>query len=75
MRGTERPRGLADHVGGSRERFVRGAVPREAQEVLLDQVVFPLPSPAFAAFQALLANPPAPTAGLRRLLLTKAPWE
>ena len=62
-------------VGGSREEFALDAGRRGAVEAALDQVFFPLPGPAFDAFQALLDRPSAPTEGLRRLLLTKAPWE
>lgn len=52
-----------------------GAGRHEADELALDQVFFPLQTPAFAAFQALLADPPAPSMSLRRLLRTRAPWE
>jgi uncharacterized protein (DUF1778 family) len=48
---------------------------REAEDVLLDQVYFLLDAQAFARFQAMLDRPPEPTDRLRRLLLTKAPWE
>ena len=65
----------AEHLGRSREGFVLDAACREAEDVLLDQVFFPLKTPAFDAFRALLDNPPAPTDQLRQLLQTKAPWE
>jgi uncharacterized protein (DUF1778 family) len=79
IRAEERERDLidraAEQVGRSREGFVLEAACRQAEDVLLDQVFFPLSSPAFAAFQALLDNPPEPTDGLRQLMRTKAPWE
>jgi uncharacterized protein (DUF1778 family) len=79
IQAEERQRDLidqaAEQLGNTREGFVLEAACRQAEDVLLDQVFFPLDGPAFAAFQALLDNPPEPTDGLRRLLLTKAPWE
>jgi uncharacterized protein (DUF1778 family) len=75
----ERQRDLIDQAavqsGRSREGFMLDAACREAEDVLLDQVFFPLDTQAFAQFQAILDNPPAPTDALRRLLSTKAPWE
>ena len=62
-------------AGDSREEFALDAGRRGAVEAALDQVFFTLPGAAFDAFQTLLDRPPAPTEGLRRLLLTKAPWE
>ncbi|WP_020472312.1 type II toxin-antitoxin system TacA family antitoxin [Zavarzinella formosa] len=75
----ERQRALidlaADRRGRSREGFILEAACREAEDILLDQVFFPLDHQAFARFHSMLDNPPLPTDGLRRLLLTKAPWE
>ncbi|BDI07743.1 DUF1778 domain-containing protein [Sphaerotilus microaerophilus] len=39
-----------------------------------DQADFTLDAVAFDAFQALLDQPPAPTAGLRRTLRARPPW-
>jgi uncharacterized protein (DUF1778 family) len=79
IRAEERQRDLidqaAEHVGRSREGFVLDAACNEAADVLLDQVFFPLATPAFTAFRALLDNPPAPAERLRRLMQSKAPWE
>ena len=77
--GRERPRERIGHtappVGRSGDEFVLNAARDEPLDLALDQVFFPLSGPAFAEFQALLDNPPAPNGRLRRLLLTKAPWE
>jgi uncharacterized protein (DUF1778 family) len=48
---------------------------RQAEDVLLDQTYFALDAKSFAAFQALLDKPPAPTDRLRRTLNARAPWE
>jgi uncharacterized protein (DUF1778 family) len=65
----------AERLGRSRSDFMLEAACREAEDVLLDQIYFGLNSEAFGKFQDLLDHPPAPTNRLRRLLLTKAPWE
>jgi uncharacterized protein (DUF1778 family) len=43
--------------------------------VLLDQVFFSLDADKFEQFVALVDAPPAPNAGLERLLAVKAPWD
>jgi uncharacterized protein (DUF1778 family) len=48
---------------------------RQAESLLLDQTHFALDAQSFAAFQALLDKPPAPTDRLRRTLSASAPWE
>ena len=58
----------AEHLGRTRSDFMLEAACREAEDVLLD-------AQSFDRFQALLDKPPEPTERLRRLLLTKAPWE
>jgi uncharacterized protein (DUF1778 family) len=47
---------------------------RQAEDVLLDQIYLALDAKAFAAFQDMLDNPPAPTDRLRRTLKAQAPW-
>jgi uncharacterized protein (DUF1778 family) len=64
----------ADRLGRSRSDFVLDAACRQAEEVLLDQTYFALDAKSFAAFQALLDKPPAPTDRLRRTLDAHAPW-
>jgi uncharacterized protein (DUF1778 family) len=46
-----------------------------ARSVLLDQVFFSLDADKFEQFVALVDAPPAPNAGLERLLAVKAPWD
>ncbi|MEA1676217.1 DUF1778 domain-containing protein [Nitrospirillum sp. BR 11163] len=65
----------AGRLGRSRSDFMLEAACRQAEEVLLDQTYFTLAPDSFAAFQALLDNPPAPTDRLRRTLQAKAPWD
>ncbi len=65
----------ADRLGRSRSDFMLEAACRRAEEVLLEQVYFALDSKRFAAFQALLDKPPAPTDRLRRTLKARAPWD
>lgn len=65
----------AEAAGKSRSEFMIEAACREATNVLLDQTYFALDEEAFAWFQAMLDSPPPPTDQLRKLLLTKAPWE
>ena len=65
----------AERLGRSRSDFMLKAACREAEDVLLNQIYFPLDTDAFARFQAMLDKPPEPTMRLRRLLLTKVPWE
>ena len=65
----------ADRLGRSRSDFMLEAACRQAENVLLDQTYFALDTKSFAAFQAMLDQPPAPTDRLRRTLKASAPWE
>lgn len=65
----------ADRLGRSRSDFMLEAACRQAEDVLLDQTYFTLDAESFAAFQAMLDQPPAPTDRLRRTLKTRAPWD
>jgi uncharacterized protein (DUF1778 family) len=64
----------ADRLGRSRSDFMLEAACRQAEDVLLDQTYLALDAKAFAAFQDMLDNPPAPTDRLRRTLKAQAPW-
>ncbi len=79
IRATRGQRDLIDRaarvVNKSRSEFILETMSREAENVLLDQVYFRLDDDAYARFSAMLDAPPAPTAELRDLLNTKAPWE
>lgn len=65
----------AKRLGRTRSDFMLEASCQKAEDVLLDQVFFPLDAKAFQKFQDMLDAPPKPTDRLRRLLATKAPWE
>jgi uncharacterized protein (DUF1778 family) len=65
----------ADRLGRSRSDFMLEAACRHAEDVLLDQTYFALDANNFAAFQAMLDKPPAPTDRLRRTLRAQAPWD
>lgn len=65
----------ADRLGRSRSDFMLEAACRQAEDVLLDQTYFALDAKGFAAFQALLDTPPAPTDRLRRTMKASVPWE
>ena len=65
----------AGRLGRSRSDFMLEAACRQAEDVLLDQTYFALDGQGFAAFQALLDRPPAPTDRLRRTLQASAPWD
>lgn len=65
----------ADRLGRSRSDFMLEAACKQAEDVLLDQTYFALDPTSFAAFQAMLDNPPAPTDRLRRTLKARAPWD
>lgn len=79
IRAKARQRDLIDQAaerqGRSRSDFMLDAACREAENVLLNQTFFAVDAGAFAKFEALLDQPLPPTDKLRRLLLTKAPWE
>jgi uncharacterized protein (DUF1778 family) len=65
----------ADRLGRSRSDFMLEAACRQAEDVLLDQTYFALDAKGFAAFQALLDAPLAPTDRLRRTMKAPVPWE
>ena len=65
----------ADRLGRSRSDFMLEASCRQAEHVLLDQTYFALDATSFAAFQAMLDKPPAPTDRLQRTLQSRAPWD
>ncbi len=65
----------ADRLGRSRSDFMLEAACRQAEDVLLDQTYFALDAKRFAAFQAMLDQPPAPTDRLRRTLSARTPWD
>ncbi len=65
----------AERLGRSRSEFMLDAACRHAEDVLLDQTYFSLDAKSFAAFQALLDAPPAPSDRLRRTLPANVPWE
>ena len=65
----------AERLGRSRSDFMLEAACRQAEDVLLNQTYFALDAKSFAAFQAMLDNPPAPTDRLRRTLKARAPWD
>ena len=65
----------ADRLGRSRSDFMLEAACRQAEDVLLDQTYFALDAKSFAAFQAMLDKPPAPTDRLRRALRARTPWD
>jgi uncharacterized protein (DUF1778 family) len=79
IRARARQRDLIDEAAGrlgrSRSDFMLEASCREAENVLLDQAYLGLSEQKFAAFQALLDNPPEVSDRLRRTLSAKAPWE
>ncbi|MCE9566226.1 MAG: DUF1778 domain-containing protein [Planctomycetes bacterium] len=65
----------AKRVGLTSSDFVIEVACRKAEEIVLDQIYFPLTDQAFVAFTNLLHNPPAPSTRLCDLMGTKAPWE
>ncbi len=79
IRAKQRQRDLidkaAERLGRSRSDFMLEVACREAEDVLLDQTFFAVNKKTFQWFQDKMANPLPPTDALRRLLLTKAPWE
>ena len=64
----------AERLGRSRSDFMLEAACRQAEDVLLDQTYFAVDGERFAAFQALLDNPPAVSDRLRRTMKAPAPW-
>jgi len=78
IRAKTRQRDLIDqaayHQGRSRSEFMLEAACRQAENVLLDQTYFAAGKDAFEAMQALLNDPPVPSARLRRTMNAPAPW-
>ena len=64
----------AQLLGKNRSDFMLEAACDKAQAVVLDQVFFSLDADKFRQFNELLDAPPAPNAGLERLMAVKAPW-
>lgn len=62
-------------LGKNRSDFMLEAACDRARSVLLDQVFFRLDADKFEQFVAVVDAPPAPNAGLERLLAVKAPWD
>lgn len=65
----------AERLGRTRSDFMLEAACRQAEDVLLDQTYFALDAKQFAAFQAMLDKPPAPTDRLCRTLISPLPWK
>lgn len=65
----------ADIVGKSRTQFVLETTLERAERVILDQRSIPLDEAQADALEALFRNPPKPVEALRRLMMSKAPWE
>jgi len=61
--------------GKSRTEFMLDSACRHARDVLLDQRIFVLEGDKFDELMRLLDSPPPPNGALRRLLLSKSPWE
>jgi uncharacterized protein (DUF1778 family) len=65
----------ATSVNKSFSAFVVESAREHAVDVLLNQTVFNLTADQAEAFAQVLDNPPAPTAKLKALMQSKAPWE
>jgi uncharacterized protein (DUF1778 family) len=65
----------AQRVGKNRSEFMLEAACRQATEVLLDQRLFLLDEKAYKRFTDALDAPPAENKRLKRLMMSKAPWE
>jgi uncharacterized protein (DUF1778 family) len=59
----------------TRDQAIDNRTCRGAESVWLDRTFFRLEPDAFARFNALLENPPPPSAELRALLYRIPPWE
>jgi len=79
LRAPARLRDLIDRaaslLGKTRSEFMLESARRSAEDVLLDQTVFPLGQSKFEDFIAILERPPKASAKLKELLKSKAPWE
>jgi uncharacterized protein (DUF1778 family) len=62
-------------LGKTRTEFMLESARQHAIDVLLDQRLFILNEQQHDAFVRVLQNPPAPSAALRKLFASKAPWE
>jgi uncharacterized protein (DUF1778 family) len=65
----------ASVVGKTRTEFMLESARQHAIDVLLDQRLFILKPEQHDAFMRVLDNPPAPSAALKKLLASKAPWD
>jgi uncharacterized protein (DUF1778 family) len=65
----------AEAVGKNRSEFMLEAACREATAVLLDRAFFHLDEASYKKFVAALDRPTAGNPRLRRLLVSRAPWE
>jgi uncharacterized protein (DUF1778 family) len=79
LRADHTKRGLIDRAaerpGKNRSEFMLEAACREATEVLLDQRLFMLDEKAYKRFTEALDAPPSENKRLKRLMMSKAPWE
>ena len=79
LRADEQRRALIDRAaeatGKNRSEFMLDAACREATAVLLDRRFFQLDAKAYKRFTAALDEAPAANPRLRRVLLSRAPWE
>ena len=62
-------------LGKNRTEFILEASCRAAEEALLDRALLRVDEDAFAAFQARLDRPAAPSARLRKTMQAMVPWE
>jgi uncharacterized protein (DUF1778 family) len=65
----------AERVGKNRSEFMLEAACRQATEVLLDQRLFLLDEKSYKRFTDALDAPPTENKRLKRLMISKAPWE
>ena len=65
----------AERLGKNRSEFMLEAACREVTEVLLDQRLFMLDEKAYKRFTEALDAPPSENKRLKRLMMSKAPWE
>ena len=65
----------AEAVGKNRSEFMLDAACREATAVLLDRRLFHLDEKTYRRFTAALDRSPGDNPRLRRLHMSKAPWE
>jgi len=79
LRATQKQKALIDRaaetLGRSRSDFMLDTACREAETVLLERRYFMVSDAVFKKFNEMLDKPPADNPRLRRLLLTKAPWD